>query len=331
MNVFRLLSHSTITLFSVFAISSPNVRADGLGCATSSFYSPCVNPVPNSNVTGTWTRGSDIWTLAMSSPNAVTGLVKVKAPNSSCLDVTYQVSGTISPLFMLDYQQGMTNYNWTASNPSPNIACFGDFPAVSGTVTGNLRNNSNDGAEGSIVWTYQSAPNSSYSYFMLKTPSDHPISEFNEGVGFSSGLLSTVAQFRLRLNPAVPLSPNNIFRGRQVREYTSFQGPRYDSCYFPGSMVPIFDQVQGSIWNIGYFAGDLSNTLVDDYIGWNSAHVAYYRAHWPLTNLNPCSSRIQQEMHISFSGYYAINDLWTRIYPAYVTVQRGSVTQQVNQ
>ena len=329
----KLWFHHSLLVAALFFSFTKLAFPQGLGCATLSIFSPCINPVPMTNATGTWITGTDVWVLSMSATGSVAESVEVKPPLPSCPDVIYQVIGTISyPIFLYDSQQGSTSFTWTASNPNPNTPCNGAAPAISGTFSGSLRNNSNEGAEGTIVWTYSGSRDSGGSYFLNRSPNLNPIGETTYGVGFSTGLLATVAQFRVELLSATQInSPDDIFRRRQVREYTSVNGPRYDTCHFSGSTVPKFDSVQGTTWNIGYYGGTLSNYLVDDYIEWNTNHVDYYRQHWP-SNSFPRSSRIQQEMHISMPGFghYTTNDLWTRIYTTFVTVQRGTVTQTVN-
>ncbi len=153
-------------------------------------------------------------------------------------------------------------------------------------------------------------------------------------MGFGPGLAATVGQFRQILNAAS--GSTTIFQGRQVSEYTGF-GTNYDNCWFTGSLVPKWNSVLGSEWNVGYYAIGLPyiaslNEWVDDYIGWNTSQVNYYRTHHgggPLL----CGARIPQAMYIATGGTsgssqnYANDTVGSDIYPDHVDVLRAGVIQ----
>jgi hypothetical protein len=128
-----------------------------------------------------------------------------------------------------------------------------------------------------------------------------------------------------------------LFKGRQVSEYTGAGG--YDNCFFTGSLVPKWTGVQGSLWNVGYYPINPPyiynlNTWADDYIGWNTSQVSYYRSHWgggsPL-----CGARVSQAMYIATSGTsgsiqnYANDTVGEDIYTDHVTAWRAGVSQTV--
>lgn len=271
-----------------------------VGC--SSGGGVCTNPVPAVNLTRTWTDDtSATWTITSYSYGAVTGTVRVPNPV---------------------YVQGYTSFTWNASNPNPTSSC--GIPAYSNmTYSGTIQNNGNDRGTG----TWQ-RPGASGSFTTNKNPRDIPNSEITNAVGFSGGYLATVGQFRQTLTSSS--GSGDIFKGRQVSEATGF-GTNYDNCWFPGSSVPKWDKVQGSVWNVGYYM-TLDNTWVDDYIGWNTAQVDYYRQRLTPSSF-PCGAQIPQSMYIAISGTsgsrsnYKNHSVGGQIYLDRVTVNRDGVSQ----
>lgn len=66
---------------------------------------PCTNPVPVTDVTGTWTNTTETWTVT-SNGTTVSGSVTVPAPVQGCAAVTWSVSGNTYPSQQTDNTQG---------------------------------------------------------------------------------------------------------------------------------------------------------------------------------------------------------------------------------
>lgn len=303
-----------------------------VGCA---YPSVCTNPVPAVNITNTpggntWTDTySETWTLTSTS-GSVSGTVRVPMP-AGCTAVTFTVSGSIAPSIQLDGSQGYTTFTWqTSNNPNPAGACGGVTP-VSSTFSGTIQNDGNDLGPNT---SWRNVTGESGTTTVTKSPSDLPISETTNAVGFSTGVNATLGQFRQILNAAS--GSTDIFKGRQVRETTGF-GTKYDNCWFTGSLYPKWDKVQGSLWNVGYygiyppFVTSL-NEWADDYIGWPTTIVDYYRKHRTGTP-NICGARIPQAMYIGTSGTsgssrnYSNGSVGEDIYTDHVTAIRNGVSQ----
>lgn len=282
----------------------------------------CTNPVPVENITGTWTDTSGAtWTLTTSG-TSVSGSVSV--PNAGCPTVTWSVSGSLTVPYQTDGVQGSTSFTWNASSPSPSGTCGGFTPWPSASFSGSIQNNGNDRAPGTFT-----SPGGSFSDTASKS-ADVVGSETTNFVGFGSYTGGqTVGQFRQTLNSASGSS--DIFEGRQVSETTG-TGTAFDNCWFPGSLVPKFVTVQGSTWNVGYYS-TLANYWVDDYIGWNTSQVTYYRSHLTPSSF-PCSAQIPQVMHIATGGtsgstsVYTSDTITSTIDTTTVTVSRAGVAAQ---
>jgi hypothetical protein len=111
----------------------------------------------------------------------------------------------------------------------------------------------------------------------------------------------------------------------------------YDNCWFQGSTVSKWTGVQGSLWSVGYYAVNppyvtSDNVWVDDYIGWNTAQVDYYRDHLTPSSF-PCGSYIPQAMNIAINGtsgnrtIYAYGSVGSQIYLDHVVATRNDVSQ----
>jgi len=280
----------------------------------------CVNPVSADNITGTWTDTTNAtWSLT-SSGTSVSGSVSV--PNPGCSTVTWTVSGSITVPFQNDSVQGTTSFTWNASNPNPSGTCGGFTPFTSATLAGTIQNNGDDKGTGTFT-----SPGGSFATTATKSPTDAVMSETTNFVGFGTvtGYL-TVGQFRQVLNSST--GSTNIFNGRQVSETTG-TGTAFDHCWFPGSSVPKFVTVQGSTWNVGYYS-TLDNYWVDDYIGWNTVQVDYYRNHLTPSSF-PCDAQIPQIMKIATNGtsgsttQYTSDTITAIIDATTVTVSRAGV------
>jgi hypothetical protein len=319
--------------FLFWALCAASFSNAQVGCPSSGW---CTNPVPAVNVAGTWIEPGVTWNISSNSMT-VSGSVVVTHPVWGCSAITYTVSGSITPASQTDSVQGSTAMNWLASSPSPSGACGGYTPVATQTMTGTIQNNGNDFAYG--TWS-QPAPGGGTidgSFTMSKSPTDTPSSETTNAVGFSAGLLATVGQFRQTLN-ATPGS-TDIFKGRQVSETTG-SGSNYDNCSFPGATVPKWTGVQGSSWNVGYYAVNppyitSDNVWADDYIGWNTAQVNYYRTRLTPSSF-PCEANVPQAMHIATNGTsgnkvnYANGQVGSKIFLNKVVVSRHGVSQEVD-
>jgi hypothetical protein len=239
------------------------------------------------------------------------------------------VTGSISPSFQTNGVQGYTSFDWTASNPSPSNECGGVTP-VTFTFSGTIQNDGDDLGP-NTSWTNVTGEHGTTT--ITKSPSDLPASETTNAVGFSSGYYVTVGQFRQVLNMAS--GSTDVLKGRQVSEYTGF-GTNYDTCWYTGSMVSKFNSVTGSLWNVGYYAIDPPfitslNEWADDFIGWATPSVDYYRSHGRVSPA--CGARVPQARYIATGGTsgtsenYGNGTLGEDIYATTVTAVRNGVIQ----
>lgn len=334
-----MTAHFRAPLVALLSLSAGLLNGQ-TGCQQELFPILCTNPVPVTNITGSWDDSiTGKWSLTSTSTSVV-GSMQAPNPNSSsCPHVVWTVSGTISPTPQTDYVQGTTYFSWTAANPVPSGTCGGWTPYPTITFSGTIQNNGNDIGIGQYA-----NGQSSGSLNLYKNPRDIPVSETTNAVGFSSGLFATVGQFRQSLNASS--GSQNIFQGRQVFESTgpSSQYNNYDNCWFTGSTVPKMASVQGSGWNVGYYIYNPpyiinDNEWVDDYIGWNTAQVYYYRQMLRPSSF-PCAFQVPQVMSIIVSGqvgwgqaYSSLGSVGEQIYlnPRQVTATRNGVSQTTNQ
>jgi hypothetical protein len=322
-------STNSLTFSTIFLQASAGAQP---GCADPGY---CTNPVPVTNITGVWIDAGSSWALS-SSGNSVSGTVTVAHPYPAiCPPVVYTVTGSISPSSQVDYSQGRTGFNWTASSPSPSTECGTWTPIPWMIYYGNMQNNGNDLGIGRYLRPAEpNDPNAPRTgpITVTKNPADIPTAETTQAVGFSTGALATVGQFRQTL--VAGSGSADIFKGRQVSEATG-DGTNYDNCWFPGSIVAKWTTVQGSNWNVGYYLF-LDNTWVDDYIGWNTAQVNYYRTHLQPSSF-PCEAKVPQVMKIAVNGTsgataaYKSHWVGAQIYVDHVTVNRDGQSQTTNQ
>jgi hypothetical protein len=82
------------------------------------------------------------------------------------------------------------------------------------------------------------------------------------------------------------LTPVNInFAGSQVKEVAGAAGT--DTCWFMGSIYNPFTSITGGTWTVG-----ANNFWGNDYVGWHSAAVTYYRNNGRA----PCGQTMNQNM-----------------------------------
>jgi hypothetical protein len=327
----RSMFRSTV-ITALFVLSGAASAFGQVGCV---YHGTCTNPVPavdiSNQVFGSiWLDSGGGQNTITSSSGSIAGtLVAPAAGGAGCPDVTFTISGSLLPSVQIDGTQGNTFFTWTATNPSPSGAC-GSWVPTDTIITGHFQNDGNDYSS-DATWS-TSGGNGSVTF--SKSPRDIPVSETTNPVGFGVGTNATVAQYRQVLNASSGSS--DIFKGRQVAEYTSPNGTRYDNCWFLGSLVPKWDHVTGSEWNVGYYAVSPPfvtslNTWVDDYIGWNTAQIDYIRAH----GVAPCGARVPQAMYILTVGTsgasenYANDTVGGDISAGRIDLYRAGVTQTV--
>jgi hypothetical protein len=297
----------------------------------------CVNPVPANDISteefiNAWVDTYSYTWRTISSNGTVSGSVVVPNPaGQSCPSVTFSVSGTISASAQRDGTQGFTDFTWKATSPSPSGECGGWTP-IPFTYSGTIQNNGNDLAP-NTAWTDADGQGSTT---VSKIPSDIPVSEQTIAVGFSSGLHATLGQFRQIL--AAASGSTDIFRGRQILEYTGY-GTSYDTCWFQGSTYQRWNSVTGSAWNVGYYALDPPyiaslNEWADDYVGWNANAVTYYQSYYDGSGKSPfCGARVPQLMYIRTGGtsgqaqYYSSDTIGEDIYLTQVRAYRAGMSQ----
>jgi hypothetical protein len=264
-----------------------------------SAFGPALNTIPCRHFTGFWNdnfgTGNSYSLSTNVSAMTISGTASVAHPGGAgCPNLSYTVSGSFSLVGGANAStRGTTTYTINLTNPSPSGACNSWTP-VGVQFTGDLRNDGCDVAAGQ--WrNVTTPPSGSGSISFAKFP-DLPTGESTTPVGWSTGFASTVHQWRNTLQGALP------FDGRQVYEA---QGPnKDDGCYFPGAADDGFIQFQitGAWWLVGRYATPptylLSNYWIDDYVGFSTTAVGYYR----LKGRAPCSAYSQQLMHICRNG-----------------------------
>lgn len=288
----------------------------------------CNNPVPPINLTGTWIAPGEQWTVSAAG-GSVFGSVTVQNPAApfSCPAIVYSVSGSLTPSFQIDHVPGSVSFSWNASNPAPAGTCAGYTPTPTMSYGGTVVNKGNDRAAGTWSRPLPGGGTLTGSFTLNKDPRDMPTNEVTTGVGWSVGYLETVAQFRQRL--VASSGSTEIFKGRQVTETTGV-GPNFDNCHVPGLSVPRF-AINNARWNVGYYGG-LENWWVDDYIGWNTTQVNYYRQVLTPSSF-PCSAQLPQAMVIAINGdsgstaLYKTHPIMVQLTLTTVSSTRDGVTQ----
>lgn len=314
----------------IASISLTELANAQVGCSSPG---ACTNPVPATNVSGTWTASGESWSVTSSS-TSISGSVVVNSPIGGCPSSTYSVSGSITPSTQTDFTPGSTSMSWTASGPNPATTCGGYTPVSNMTYTGTIQNKGNDLATGSYSRPLPGGGTATGSFTLSKNPRDSVASETTTAVGYGPGLYQTVGQFRQTLNASS--GSTDIFKGRQVSEATG-GGTNFDNCWFSGSTVPKWTTVQGSLWNVGYYPVNppyvtSNNVWADDYIGWNTSQVTYYRTLLTPSSF-PCGAQIPQAMYIAISGTsgsstnYANGSVGSQIYLNQVITTRAGVSQ----
>jgi hypothetical protein len=107
--------------------------------------------------------------------------------------------------------------------------------------------------------------------------------------------------------------------GRTVTEQDP--GGGNDQCWFLGSIMSPFESITGGTWPV---AND--NTYGDDWIGWSTADITYYRAQGRA----PCETYIPQRMEIACAAgphAYKNNSLYLLIDLDTLEVWRDGVNQ----
>jgi hypothetical protein len=232
--------------------------------------------------TGSWQdEFATVWKITSNASQEVAGTATSHVVG--CVSQKYTVSGTLTAVTGIPPANGFASVDLTASGPQP-----GTDPHCNVAPTVNLTGNiENDGCD--LVGPANAVEVSVFGSFdtTFSKPTDVPSGETTNFEGWSSGTLATVGQWRGKLTSSLNLN------GKQVAEMPT-GGTITDSCYFTGSTVPRAT-LSGGYWNVGYY---FTNDWDDDYVGFTTAAVTYYRAN----NRPPCSTTIPQEMVIYADG-----------------------------
>jgi hypothetical protein len=115
-------------------------------------------------------------------------------------------------------------------------------------------------------------------------PGDHglPLGETTNSNGWGAGNLATIHRWRQQLQPTT-----TSFRNCRVTE--ADPGGGTDGCHFPSSRIPPQTGITGGTWNV-----DRNNRWGDDWVGWSTRAVTYYRNE----RRAPCSARWPQSMRV---------------------------------
>ncbi|SMO76676.1 Putative peptidoglycan binding domain-containing protein [Geodermatophilus aquaeductus] len=125
---------------------------------------------------------------------------------------------------------------------------------------------------------------STWAALHVAAPGNHglPVSETTTSRGWGAGNMATVHQWRQRLTPTT-----RSFQGCSVTE--ADPGGGSDTCHFPGSTFAPFTGVTGGTWGV-----DSHNRWGNDFVGWFSPAVTYYRAQGRA----PCTASFPQSMRV---------------------------------
>jgi hypothetical protein len=243
---------------------------------------PCINAVPCDQCTGVWSdQYTGTWNINSDPSYNVRGYVDTNVPG--CISHSWTVTGTITPVTSA-FSNGTTSISLTASNPLPptDPNC-----TVAPTITLTATNIENGGCD--LVGPSNATLSSVLGNFntTFTKPADMPSGETTNFQGWSTGTYATVGQWRQVLTTTPSLD------GRQVTEQPG-TGTYQDTCYFTGSAVPAAS-LSGGVWNVGFY---FPNNWDDDYVGWTTAAVTYYRMNFRP----PCSSNVPQGMYIFTQG-----------------------------
>jgi len=144
-----------------------------------------------------------------------------------------------------------------------------------------------------------------------------PTGETTNPNGWGSGNWATAGRWRQQLKPT-----GTNFSGCQVTE--ADPGGGTDGCWFSGSAISPQTGITGGTWTVG-----ASNFWGDDFVGWGSGAVTYYRNQGRA----PCSFSWPQSMRIVRPGgnvQYVRNRLLGTIGTTTVSSSRAGVTQTKN-
>lgn len=141
-----------------------------------------------------------------------------------------------------------------------------------------------------------------------------PTGETTASNGWGAGAATTTHRWQMTLTPG-----GTNFQGRSVTEQDPGGGGP-DTCWFAGSTYARWTAITGGTWAVG--AG---NVWGDDFVGWFSTTVTYYRTNGRA----PCQTTFPQDMHINGEGSprYRTNTLSCGFTMTNVWSTRDGVTQ----
>ncbi|MGD9691315.1 MAG: hypothetical protein AB7G17_00565 [Phycisphaerales bacterium] len=144
-----------------------------------------------------------------------------------------------------------------------------------------------------------------------------PTGETTASNGWGAGGSTTVHRWQMTLTPGT-----TNFQGRSVTEQDAGGGGP-DTCWFNGSTYARWTAITGGTWVVG-----ANNVWGDDFVGWFSAAVTYYRAQGRA----PCQTTFPQDMHINGEGSprYRTNTLSCGFTAAGVWSTRDGQTRNKN-
>lgn len=259
---------------------------------------PVTNTVPCRHFTGVWqdsvgTQNTYSITTDLNT-NQLSGTASIAHPGGGgCPRVGYTLSGFITPVGSFTVGvRGTTRYEINLTNPTVGVCNGINTGGVA--LSGDIRNDGCDVAFG--PWANTQGPGSG-TLSLVKVP-DLPLGETTSAVGWWSAE-PTIMQWRSTLVPPVTIRPLD---GRQVLEQAG--SARGDGCWFPDAASAGLRefQVTGAWWVVGRYATPpaypLSNTWIDDYVGYSTFAVGYYR----LNARAPCDGFAQQLMRVCTNG-----------------------------
>lgn len=176
-------------------------------------------------------------------------------------------------------------------NPANGSATLSPGSVYSSATSLSVPNNGNATDDATIALTVTSRPGAGGAAVAVQAVNAKavviPTGETTASNGWGAGNAITTHRWQMTLTPGT-----TNFQGRSVTEQNPGGGGP-DTCWFNGSTYASWTAITGGTWAVG-----VGNVWGDDFVGWFSPAVTYYRAQGRA----PCQTTFPQDMHINGQG-----------------------------
>lgn len=217
--------------------------------------------------------------------------------------------------FAFTKQGGSPTVTFTPANGTGTLAPNTQYSSATSVGVPNAGNATDDAT---LVMTVTSRPGAGGAVVATQVAQAKavviPTGETTASNGWGAGAATTIHRWQMTLTPGT-----TNFQGRSVTEQDAGGGGP-DTCWFAGSTYAKWTAITGGTWAVG--AG---NVWGDDFVGWFSAAVTYYRAQGRA----PCQTTFPQNMLINGEGSprYRTNSLSCGFTATNVWSTRDGATQ----